>query len=62
MIYVSLIFLLVALIGIVTNRLNSKPRCTHQWEHHDKAFKCGKCGKKIPDYLSTGEESLVEAA
>jgi len=62
MLYVTLFFLLVAMIGIVTNRLNEKPRCDHQWEHDHNSFKCCKCGKKIPDYLKAQDESFIEAA
>ena len=62
MLYVTLFFLLVAMIGIITNRLNEKPRCDHQWEHDQNSFKCCKCGKKIPDYLQAQDESFIEAA
>ena len=58
--------LLVAVIAVVTNQLNTKTPCDHQWEEHDNSFKCCKCAKKIPDYTTaynnSYRESLREAA
>jgi hypothetical protein len=66
MIYVYLFIFLIAVIAIVTNQLNAKIPCDHSWEERDNSFKCCKCGKKIPDYISaykdTSRESLSEAA
>jgi hypothetical protein len=67
MIYVISFALLVALIGLVTNRLNAVTLCQHDWEDADHSFKCCKCSKVIPDYSAASlepalEESLREAA
>ena len=66
MIYISLFTLLVAAIALVTNQLNKKPLCNHNWESHDNSFKCCNCGKKIPDltpaYDNAYAESFQEAA
>src|SRR4030088_2143594 len=66
MIYVSLFILLIAVIAVVTNQLNAKTPCDHNWEEHDNSFKCCKCGKKIPNYIAayndTYRESFSEAA
>ncbi|HVV56223.1 MAG TPA: hypothetical protein VHC47_12895 [Mucilaginibacter sp.] len=52
MIYIASFILLVAVIALVTNRLNAKTPCEHDWQEHDHSFKCCKCGKKIPDYTA----------
>lgn len=52
MIYLSIFTLVVAAIALVTNKFNAKTPCSHEWEEHDNAFKCCKCNKKIPDYLT----------
>ena len=67
MIYVISFVLLVAVIGLVTNRLNAVTHCQHDWESGEHHFKCCKCAKVIPDYTPASlepayEESLREAA
>jgi hypothetical protein len=66
MIYFLSFILLVAVIAIVTHKLNAKTPCDHQWEKHDGSVKCSKCGKKIPDYITattnTYHEPIHEAA
>jgi len=66
MIYVALFILIVAVIAVVTHRLNAVAPCDHKWEAHDNSFKCCKCGKKIPDYTVENNDayrrSLTEAA
>jgi len=62
MIYFALFIVLVALIAIVTHRLNAKTPCDHTWEKHDHSVKCSKCGRNIPDYVSVSDDSFTEAA
>lgn len=67
MIYLILFALLVAVIAVVTNQLNAKTHCAHNWEDGENSFKCCKCGKKIPDYTTayateTYTETLRKAA
>ncbi|HJP64379.1 MAG TPA: hypothetical protein VJ844_13120 [Mucilaginibacter sp.] len=66
MLYFFIFVLLVVAIAVVTNKLNAKTPCDHNWESHDKSFKCCKCGKKIPDYTTANNDayrrSLTEAA
>ena len=47
MIYVLSFIILVAVIGIVTNRLNAKTPCEHNWIEHEHGYKCSKCAKAI---------------
>ncbi len=61
MIYVALFILLIAVIAIVTNQLNAKPTCSHDWVDHQNSFKCCKCGKKIPDYTPANNEAYRHA-
>jgi len=60
MIYLSLFTLLVAAIALVTNKLNAKTHCSHDWHEHDNSFKCCKCGKKIPDYIAAYNNTFSE--
>jgi hypothetical protein len=68
MIYFALFTLLVAAIALVTNKLNMKSHCTHNWEQQENSFKCCSCGKKIPDLTpayateTTYTETYREAA
>lgn len=62
MIYIALFLLLVAIIAIVTHRLNMKTPCDHTWEKHDHEIKCYKCGKTIPDHVALDNEQVIEAA
>ncbi len=62
MLYFFLFVLLVAVIAVVTDRLNAKKPCDHIWEQHEHSVKCSKCGKKIPDYISANANSYSEAA
>lgn len=40
--------LIVAIIGIVTSMINTKPKCDHNWEDFDNGTsKCKKCDKTI---------------
>ena len=61
MTYILLFALLVAVIGLVTHRLNTKTPCDHAWEEHDAVVKCTKCAKHIPNY-NYANSSLSEAA
>jgi hypothetical protein len=61
MIYFFLFMLLVAAIAIVTNKLNTKTPCNHNWEAHDNSVKCCKCGKTIPDYITAYSQSYSES-
>lgn len=63
MIYFALFIVLIALIAIITHRLNAKTPCDHSWEQHEHSVKCTKCGKKIPDYVAAaGNDPFTEAA
>lgn len=62
MFYLFLFMLLVVVIAVVTHRLNAKTPCAHDWKENGQAFKCTKCGKKIPDYTPVNTDSLTEAA
>jgi len=62
MIYFFLFILLVAVIAVVTDRLNAKTPCDHNWEQHENSVKCSKCNKKIPDYTTQNIDSYSEAA
>jgi hypothetical protein len=48
---------IVAIIGVVTSIINTKPKCDHQWEDFDNSVsKCKKCDKTIYLYSnSTGK-------
>ena len=52
MIYVSIFALIVAVIAVVTNKLNAKTPCNHNWEENDGTVQCCNCGKKIPGYVT----------
>lgn len=66
MIYVFIFVLLVLAIALVTDRLNTKTPCNHNWEKHENSAKCCNCGKKIPDYIASynnaRRDSFSEAA
>jgi hypothetical protein len=57
MIYVLSFILLVAVIGLVTAKLNTKTPCNHDWHEHGNTCKCSKCGKSIPNYVSSYSEA-----
>lgn len=52
--------LLVAVIGIVTAKINAKVPCDHDWHEMENTVKCSKCSKCIPKY--TDASAYSEAA
>jgi hypothetical protein len=44
--------LVVAVIGIITAKINAKTPCTHEWHEDDTTHKCTKCNKSIPKYAN----------
>jgi hypothetical protein len=60
MIYLSIFTLIVAIIALVTNKLNAKTPCDHEWVEQENSFKCCKCNKKIPDYLTAHDNTYNE--
>ncbi|MGZ3767153.1 MAG: hypothetical protein ACXVB0_19095 [Mucilaginibacter sp.] len=62
MTYILLSILLIAVIGIVTDKLNAKTPCSHDWHEHDTKVKCSKCSKTIPNYNYSQPASYSEAA
>ncbi|MDB5141540.1 MAG: hypothetical protein JWQ66_253 [Mucilaginibacter sp.] len=62
MIYVLIFIFAVAIIGIVTHKINTKPACEHDWHEHGDKVKCSKCNKSIPNYSTTSSSSYSEAA
>ncbi len=61
MMYVLFFILLVAVIAIVTHKINTKVPCDHDWHEHDHTLKCSKCSKSIPNY-NPSTSSYSEAA
>jgi hypothetical protein len=61
MIYILSIIVLVAVIGLVTAKLNAKAPCAHDWHEQATQCKCSKCGKTIPNY-NYSDSQLTEAA
>ena len=61
MIYVLFFMLLVGVIAIVTNKLNTKTPCDHNWVEQGTKVNCCKCGKKIPNFAPSYNESFNEA-
>ncbi len=57
MIYFLSFVLLVAVIGIVTHKLNMKAPCDHNWEEQDAVVKCTKCNKCIPKHYGSYSEA-----
>ena len=58
MIYIISFIVLVAVIGIVTAKINAKPHCNHDWQEEGSVLKCSKCAKSIPNNYG----SFTEAA
>jgi hypothetical protein len=61
MIYILSFIVVVAVIGLVTAKLNAKAPCAHDWHEHGTQCKCSKCGKTIPNY-NYSDSQLTEAA
>jgi len=61
MIYILSFIVLVAVIGLVTAKLNAKTPCSHDWQDNGTTCKCNKCGKSIPNY-NYANSQLTEAA
>ena len=61
MIYILSFIVLVAVIGLVTAKLNAKTPCTHDWHEHGNKCTCSKCGKTIPNYNYSNSQ-FTEAA
>jgi hypothetical protein len=62
MIYLLTFILVVAIIGIVTHKINARPTCEHDWHEHGDKVKCSKCNKTIPNYSPSTSSSYSEAA
>lgn len=61
MIYILSFIVLVAVIGLVTAKLNAKTPCAHDWHEHGSKCTCSKCGKTIPNYNYSNSQ-YTEAA
>jgi len=61
MIYIISFIVLIAVIGLVTAKLNAKTPCAHDWHDNGTKCTCNKCGKTIPNY-NYANSQFTEAA
>jgi len=60
LIYFFGFFTTVSIFAIITNRLNQKEKCNHNWEDKgDGVLKCSKCNKNIKQHGNYDNEHLA---